>query len=289
MRLSVASGNARPLRVSLHADGLVGRGEAAPLEGYDGISVARVRAALTSYVPVLADDPPDPLAACALEDPLPQALAAVDLALWDLRGLREGLPVCRLLADDPLERVPVNSLGVEPGFGCVKLKLGVDVLRVRAEVGPDVLIRVDANGAWITPDKALREIEKLTLADLEYVEEPVHGVAGLAEVAVRSPVPIAMDETDEPAAGVTRVVVVKITRGGITGAWRAAEDALAAGSDVVVASTMDGEIGIAAGLHLAAALRVRRHCGLATLPSAFPAVRGFMDVPTGPGLLDGGQ
>jgi L-alanine-DL-glutamate epimerase-like enolase superfamily enzyme len=120
---------------------------------------------------------------------------------------------------------------------------------------------------------------------LEYVEEPVHGVPGLAEVALASEVPIAMDETNEPAAGVTRVVVVKVTRGGITGALRAAEDAMAAGSDVVVASTMDGEAGIAAGLHLAAALRVRRHCGLATLPEVYPVSDSAVAVPSGPGLL----
>ena len=218
---------------------------------------------------------------------MPQALAGVDLALWDRDARAAGVPVCRLLARDPLGRVPVNALGPEPGAACVKLKLTDDPLEVRAALGPDVLLRVDANGAWATPEAALREIARIAPAGLEYVEEPVHGTAALAEIAARSPVPIAMDETDDPGSGATPLVVVKITRGGITGAWAAAAAARAAGSEVVVASTMDGPHGIAAGLHLAAALRVTRHCGLATLPDVFPMRQDAIAVPSGPGLLGG--
>src|SRR5581483_7306573 len=76
----------RPLvRVRLTGDdGAVGCGEAAPLESYDGVSVDHVTAALDAW------EPGGPL------PELPQAAAAIDLALWDLRGRASNEPVWRL-------------------------------------------------------------------------------------------------------------------------------------------------------------------------------------------------
>ncbi len=105
-------------------DGVVGRGEAAPLPSYDGVTLERVLAALRVYVPVLeaaatvTGEPRTPtgaqavpllpgaelLEACRRADPLPQALAAVDLALWDLAGRRAGAPVAALLHPAPAAR-----------------------------------------------------------------------------------------------------------------------------------------------------------------------------------------
>ena len=74
------------LRVRLDLpDGLYGEGESAPLEPYDGVSIDAARAALDAYAVVLANIEPtaDVLAACRAERDLPQALAAIDMALWD--------------------------------------------------------------------------------------------------------------------------------------------------------------------------------------------------------------
>ncbi|MDP9385192.1 MAG: hypothetical protein M3P50_08170, partial [Actinomycetota bacterium] len=56
-------------------DGLAGIGEAAPLEAYDGVPLAAVRAALDAYARVLEDveDPEAALDACRAERDLPQA------------------------------------------------------------------------------------------------------------------------------------------------------------------------------------------------------------------------
>ena len=74
-----------------------GWGEAAPLEPYDGVPVQRCQAALETYLPILRDaDPSVPgvrvVDACRARDPLPQALAAVDLALWDRAARQAGRP-----------------------------------------------------------------------------------------------------------------------------------------------------------------------------------------------------
>jgi L-alanine-DL-glutamate epimerase-like enolase superfamily enzyme len=313
------------LRVRLQwADGDEGLGEAAPLEPYDGVPLAAVAAALDAYAAVLREAPDDAeagdlMAACAAERPLPQALAAVDLALWDRAGRRAGRPVAHLLAAGATLSVPVNATvgaedragaaaaaraAAEAGFACVKVKVGVGddagrVAAVRAAAGPDVAIRVDANGAWATPAEALANLRALAPAGLEYAEEPVHGIDALAEVRANSPVPVAMDETAaEPGAagaGAADAVCLKIARcGGITGLLRDAAAARAAGSEVYVASSFDGPLGTAAGIHAAAALGATRPvppCGLATLGlfeelGGLLAPRdGMIAVPAGPGLL----
>ncbi|MDX6699164.1 MAG: L-Ala-D/L-Glu epimerase [Solirubrobacteraceae bacterium] len=290
-----------------------GVGEAAPLEPYDGVSLEDVEAALRAAA---VDEPDAETALARLAGGPPQARAAVEMAAWDARGRRREAPVASLLADGPFQAVPVNALigeadragasraaaeAVRAGFRCVKVKVatGDDAGRlaaVRAAVGPDVAIRIDANGAW-TVDEAVVALESLAPVGIELCEEPVHGVAALREVRARVDVPIAMDETvtREPGAagsGATHAVCLKIAAlGGIGPLMDAAASARAAGSDVYLASTFDGPIGIAAALHVAAALRVTRPCGLATLAlfadtkDPFPPHNGTIHVPDAAGLL----
>jgi L-alanine-DL-glutamate epimerase-like enolase superfamily enzyme len=301
------------------ADGVPGRGECAPLQAYDGVSLDRARAALEAYRAVLSDgdglDGGELLDACRAADDLPQALAAVDLALWDRAGRRAGMAVAALLAETASAEVAVNATigacdraraaasaaeAVAAGFGCVKLKVGIGddagrVAAVRAALGPGCRLRLDANGAW-SVDDAVRMIAALAPAGLELVEEPVHGLAALRAVRERVAVRIAMDETTaEPgalASGAADAVCLKLGRcGGISGLLAAATLVRATGAEPYVASTFDGPLGIAAALHAAAALRLGPACGLATLAlfedldDPLPARDGVIAVPAGPGLL----
>lgn len=310
------------LAVSLtDADGATGHGEAAPLHGYDGVSIERVEAALTRYVPVLASaegmNGAQLLDACRSEDQLPAALAAVDLALWDRAGRLAGKPVAALITDDPAEAVPVNATltaldragvaeqaaaAVRAGFDCVKVKVGVGddagrVAAARAAAGPEAALRLDANGAW-SVEEAVRSIDALGPAGLELVEEPVHGLQAVREVRERVAVRVAIDETAREhgalGAGVADAVCLKISRcGGISGLIAAATLVRASGAEAYLASTLDGPVGIAAAIHAAAALASRGpvpHCGLATLElfegleNPLPALSGRIAVPTGTGL-----
>jgi L-alanine-DL-glutamate epimerase-like enolase superfamily enzyme len=310
------------LTVSLtDEDGISGHGEAAPLEPYDGISIERTQAALESYAPLLADasglNGAQLLDACRRVDELPQALAAIDLALWDRGGRLAGKPIAELLTDDPAATVPVNATiaagdragvaeqvtaALTAGYECVKLKVGIGddagrVAAARAAGGPQMTLRVDANGVWDV-DGAVRTIEALAPAGLELVEEPVHGLQRVRQVRERVPVRVAIDETAAEhgalTAGVADAVCLKISRcGGIGGLIAAAALVRASGAEVYVASTYDGPLGIAAGVHVAAALASRGpvpHCGLATLglfegiEDPLPARDGEIEVPRGPGL-----
>jgi L-alanine-DL-glutamate epimerase-like enolase superfamily enzyme len=99
-----------------------------------------------------------------------------------------------------------------------------------------------------------------------------------------------MDETHAPGSGAADAVCLKVTRGGISGVLHDARAAHEAGSEVYVASTYDGPLGIAAAVHVAAALRVTRACGLATLDAFESPVEGLLPhdgaiaVPMDPGL-----
>lgn len=309
----------------LGADGVAGAGEAAPLPSYDGVSLDDVRAALEDCRPIVHDAEGLPrgtvLAECRRAAVLPQAVAAIDLALWDLEGRRADVPVWRLLGahgrvGSGPPPIAVNALlsagdragaareaaaAAAAGFACVKAKVGIGddagrLAAIRAAAGPQVALRIDANGAWDV-EQALAALRALEPCGIECCEEPVHGVEALRAVAARSGVPIAMDETAVApgalASGATPIVCLKLSRcGGITGLLEAAETARAAGSEIYLASTLDGPLGIAGALHAAAALRPQRSCGLATLGAfadlhADPRLAvedGFMRVPDGPGL-----
>jgi L-alanine-DL-glutamate epimerase-like enolase superfamily enzyme len=302
-------------------DGVSGYGEAAPLEPYDGIGIERTQAALENYASVLADtsglNGAQLVDACRRADELPQALAAIDMALWDRGGQIAGKPIARLLTDDPASTVPVNATiaagdragvaeevtaALTAGFECVKLKVGIGddggrLAAARAAGGPQMTLRVDANGVWEV-EEAVRTIEALAPVGLELVEEPVHGLQRVRQVRERVPVRVAIDETAAEhgalTAGVADAVCLKVSRcGGIGGLIAAAALVRASGAEVYVASTYDGPLGIAAGVHVAAALASRGpvpHCGLATLglfegiADPLPARDGEIHVPSGPGL-----
>jgi o-succinylbenzoate synthase len=300
------------------ADGVVGWGEAAPLEPYDGVALETVREALAAYEPILRDGDDLPggvlLDACRDAADLPQALAAVDLALWDRAGNREGRPVSELITDDPAASVRVNATiaaedragaaaaaaaAARAGYSCVKVKVGVGddagrVAAVRAAAGPAMELRLDANGAW-TVDEAVASIEALAPAGLELVEEPVHGVEAMRAVRERVAVRVAMDETAaEPGsltAAVADAVCLKVSRcGGISGLLAQAALVRASGADVYLSSTFDGPLGIAAAIHCAAALRPTGACGLGTLAlfanevEVLPVRDGEIAVPDASGL-----
>lgn len=302
-------------------DGPPGYGEAAPLEPYDGIQIARAQAALDAYAPVLAEarglNGAQLVEACRRVDPLPTALAAIDMALWDRAGRRAGKSVAKLLSDNPAATVPVNATlsaldragcaeqaarAVARGYDCLKIKVGLadDAGRVaaaRAVAGPRVALRLDANGAWDV-EQAVRAIDLLSAAGLELVEEPTHGLEAMREVRERVAVRVSIDETAAESgalgAGVADAVCLKISRcGGIAGLLAAATLVRLAGAEVYLASTLDGPLGVAAALQAAAALASRGpmpHCGLATLElfediaNPLPAHGGAIALPSAPGL-----
>jgi O-succinylbenzoate synthase len=180
---------------------------------------------------------------------------------------------------------PERAHAIVAAGGCRTAKVKVaergqtladDVARVEAvrdALGPDGLVRVDANGGWDV-DEAVRAIAAIDRAagGLEYVEQPVMAVEDLALLRRRVDVPVAADESIRRAEDPYRVrdleaadiAVLKVQPlGGVRACLRIAEDI---GLPVVVSSAIESSVGIAAGVALAAALPELHHaCGLATV------------------------
>jgi L-alanine-DL-glutamate epimerase-like enolase superfamily enzyme len=302
-------------------DGFVGLGEAAPLADYHGVNVDDVLEALEACRDILAGAPQGVAHQALLSEwrriAVVPAVAAIDMALWDLEGRRAGEPVWRLLGATSAAPVEVNytiaaadraGAAAEAGtaraadFRCVKLKVGLGddagrLAAVRAVLGPEVAIRLDANGAWAV-DEAIAALRVLAPAGIELCEEAVHGLEQTRTVAATQDVALALDETASAVGAlddrVCQAVCLKIAAcGGITGLLEDARRARSAGYEVYLASTLDGPLGIAAALHAAAVVRPDHPCGLATLglfagrEDPFPAHGGRIEVPRGAGLGDG--
>jgi L-Ala-D/L-Glu epimerase / N-acetyl-D-glutamate racemase len=239
----------------------------------------------------------------------------IDDAHWDAEGRRAGQPVWQLLGATGAPAVEVNATIASPdragaasvaaaardaGYRCVKVKVGLGddpgrLAAIRAAAGPDMAIRVDANGSW-TVAEALAALRAFEPVGIELCEQPAADVDACAEVAAESPIPIALDESAPDALDdrVCDAVCLKVARSaGISGLVSAARRARQAGYRVYLASMLDGPLGIAAALHAAAVIEPDYACGLATLglfegrPDPLPPSGGRIAVPSGPGLGDG--
>jgi L-alanine-DL-glutamate epimerase-like enolase superfamily enzyme len=191
------------------------------------------------------------------------AIAALDIALWDLRGLREGKPLYALVGGRARE-IPVYGSGVDlpksleqlikqtegflaRGLPGVKVKVGrpdprddeARVGAVRSLIGDRIDLMVDANMAW-SAEEALERGRRLEHFGLYWYEEPTmpEDVEGHARLARELAVPIAVGESlHSPhefrryveARAVEVVQIDPVTNGGITASLRALEMANRAG------------------------------------------------------------
>jgi muconate/chloromuconate cycloisomerase len=214
----------------------------------------------------------------------PFARAAVEMALWDLNGRALGVPVTRLLGGRVRDAVPLSwSLAVTDaeaevdearslvgrGHRIFKIKTAAHpvahdverIRRIRAGVGPDVALRVDANQGWdrATALRAIRAMEPYTL---DFVEQPVPrwDVEGLAHVARSVAVPIMADEScfsPQDAFAIARlggvsILGLKLTKSaGLIGALATSRIAEAAGLGCYVGCMIESSLGTAAYLAVA--------------------------------------
>jgi o-succinylbenzoate synthase len=261
----------------------------------------------------------------------PAADHAVELALLDLLAQRREVPLRRLLDRAARSEVRVNALltaespgelaeearkAVAEGFRTLKLKvagrpLDEDEARLRAvreAVGPEVNIRVDANGGW-SEREAVHAVDRLGWYGLELCEQPVpaNDLRGLWRLQRRAPFPLAADEAIAhpeaipvllgmgggiPAA---RAFVLKpMVLGGLLPALMLAREAARAGLEAFVTSSLDGVVSRAGAAHLAAALpsgRLASGLGVGRLfvseepaTHCFQPVGGRIQLPDTPGL-----
>ena len=214
----------------------------------------------------------------------PYAKAAVEFAAYDLAGRQWGLPVHRLLGGAVRRRIPItHSIGLigaeeaerevaqvaQEGIRTIKIKVGVDpdrdvdmVRRIRETVGAGIALCVDANQGYRTPGEAIRTYRRMERFDLIYFEQPVEGIARLAEVARAIDAPVMADESAWNAHDVIEIIEKRAAQivsiyttkpGGLYRAMEVAAVARAAGLICNVNGSVETGIGNLANLQLAAA------------------------------------
>lgn len=317
------------LRLRLDCGDLHGEGEGSPTHYY-GETPATSQLALEHILTSLGDRlrALDPSALCpesiasilAAADRLlagnPAAKAALDGALWDLLGKARGEPVWRLLGldagggagiqssftialVDPATTLERAREALAAGYGILKVKAGDagDIERVELLAAEtEARIRVDVNGAWSAAE-ALPKIERLALAGVEFVEQPLEmdDLAGYRAIAGRAPLPIVLDESVHDALGLAvfgelaDAVNLKISKlGGITRCLELARSAREAGLDLMMGCMIESSLGIAQGLQLAPLLRWADLDGALLLSSdpyaGLETERGRFSLTTAPGL-----
>jgi D-galactarolactone cycloisomerase len=265
------------------------------------------------------------------------ALSAIDIALWDIKGKLLGQPVSVLLGGPRRDAVRVYATGmyfqhgvdlpttlakeatgyVEQGFTALKMKVGLgiaedveNVRAVRAAIGPDIALMIDANHAYARHEAAhlARSVEDQAIG---WFEEPIspEDYEGYRELRRQTTIPIAGGECEYLCAGFRHLAMnqcVDIAQpdlgaaGGLTEGQRIASLMNTFGAQVTPHCWGTG-IAFAAALHFTATLdqipgRLRQPEPLLemdrtenplreqlTTPKFVP-VQGAVAVPTAPGL-----
>jgi L-alanine-DL-glutamate epimerase-like enolase superfamily enzyme len=309
------------------SDGVEGWGESAPSPAITGewprTVEKRLRAASKK---ILSLDPLETGACLAAASGWvggPAALAALDIALHDLKCRHYSIPLSRLLGGfrssietsvtisirDEDETLRQAGGLVKKGFRILKVKIGNDperdiarLRRLRGCLGSRIRIRVDANQGY-SVSGALRVLRGLYGCDVEFCEQPVpkDDLRALAKVRRSSPVPIMADESVRSPSDLLEIIRLKaadmvnlklMKSGGLRGAQQLARIAEAAGMPCQMGCMIETRIGITAATHLSLAEGNIRfadldgHLELASDPSR-GGVRtrsGENSVPDGPGL-----
>ncbi|KAB7646403.1 N-acetyl-D-Glu racemase DgcA [Polymorphobacter fuscus] len=203
---------------------------------------------------------------------------ALDAALWDLEAKASGQRVWQRLdlpQPRPLLTAFTISLG-EPGAMAaaaasaggrelLKIKLGgdggpdADVERMAAvrAAAPDARLIVDANEAWGGTDIA-RTAAALAGLGVELIEQPVPAGQDALLDGVRSPVPLAADESCHDRASLDAIIGrytyinIKLDKaGGLTEAHALAHAARQRGLGVMTGCMLSTSLGIAPAFYVA--------------------------------------
>ncbi|UPJ61319.1 mandelate racemase/muconate lactonizing enzyme family protein [Bradyrhizobium sp. 192] len=248
------------------APGLVGRRFDGPAQAFE---------ALTRGTEVLALQ-------CGEPGPFAQAIAGIDLALWDLSARRGRLPLWRLLGGHG-STIKVYASGINPGGATqtaeAALERGHRALKLKVGFGADIdlanlvalreivgvgMLAADANQGW-SVEQALQMLPRLGAFDLRWLEEPIRADRPREEwrrLRASAHMPIAAGENISNAAGFKEVLAEDVLGvvqpdiakwGGLTVCAGLARDILDA-RKTFCPHYLGGGIGLLASAHLLAGI-----------------------------------
>jgi muconate cycloisomerase len=253
----------------------------------------------------------------------PLAKSAIDVAAHDALGRAVNLPVHALLGGrrrthfdlswmvsvaDPADGAKQAREGIDAGYAVFDVKIGMHgetgdaalVAATRKAIG-DHALQVDANRGYRLAS-ALRQSRRFADSGVTLFEQPLDGInlSGYRRLVAESPVEIGIDETlrsvpdliEYVRADAIGVAVAKVQRNaGFHHSRRLCETAEAAGIGLSLSGLTETDLGLAAGLHLAAAFDINplQLNGPQYIDTPFLDRRvwlggGSVDLPEGPGL-----
>jgi len=144
---------------------------------------------------------------------------AIEMAMIDLQYQQTGLLFPSAFTDLK-SSIPINGLvwmgsyqfmqqqiktKIDDGYKCIKLKIGAinfeDEIRllqkIRTDfVSEDIMIRVDANGAFSPGKDAMYKLDRLSKLDVHSIEQPIRQgqIEEMTKLCANTPLPIALDE-----------------------------------------------------------------------------------------------
>jgi L-alanine-DL-glutamate epimerase-like enolase superfamily enzyme len=251
--------------------------------------------------------------------PMLNALAGLDIALWDIRGKREGVPVSTLLGGarrgqvecyasllqyygnaEHLKRNTTRAL--ERGYKHIKLheRTAEAVAIARDAVGPDIPLMVDTNCAW-TPAEAEAAVTAMAPSKPFWVEEPIYppeDLDALARLRTATGVPMGVGENTSSLVDFRNIVAIgkadyvqpSLVKIGITAMARVAAEVERLGAVCTPNAFYLGPAYLAA-LHCVAVKekaspleRMFADFGFTPFAKTVPVIDGGIEVPRGPGL-----
>ncbi len=210
--------------------------------------------------------------------------SAFDMAFFDIASKHAGLPLYKFLGGHHKTVETDMTIGINTpenmalaaikfkhqGCNFLKVKLGKNymedierVKQIRAAIGPEISIRLDANQGW-TFDEALLALGQMAQYDIEFCEQPMRTWYDdrLPELHLNSPIRIMADESCYNHHDARRLINslscsyinIKFSKsGGILGAQKIHEESLKHGVKCMIGAMLESRIGLSAKLHFALA------------------------------------
>jgi L-alanine-DL-glutamate epimerase-like enolase superfamily enzyme len=297
-----------------------GLGEAAPMARYDQTASSAKNALLA--IPDLLPEGPVILTPDTIADiitPVRErfggqkaALAAVDIALYDMMGRESGKPLFEILGLDP-SATPVTSytIGIDTpeviarkveeaaSFPVLKVKMGLDndyeiMEQIRSLT--DKPVRIDANEGW-TKEEALEKIRWLESQNVEFIEQPlpVSKLEDTRWLAERVSIPLFADESLQDAGDIPGLegafagINIKLMKcGGITEALHLIRAARERGLAIMLGCTIESSIGITAAAQISPLVDHADLDGNILIGNdpadGVKTIKGKLVLPAGPGI-----
>jgi len=289
---------------SIYDTSCILKGISLALVGEDVADRQRVARMLSNVVP--------------LNDPISRELiGAVDVAIWDAVSRSAGVPLCRFISGMDPRAVDAYASSIyytqgdespaltarrwrEAGFSGIKVKIGgrplaedLDRLRtIRAGVGPDVCLMVDANQSY-DADSAIALAEALGPFDIYWIEEPVPALDLDAHRALKTAARFRLAAGEGlhsfdaflPFLAEDLLDVVQFNVSRVGGVVAALDIAKAAAGKQLAIHHWGTPVGLAASLHLACCLPIGSRILMEVDLSPNP-LRGIWDWPGNGTLRD---